>query len=199
MKTALLLSGGIDSLSLLYMLQPDIAVTVDYGQKPAAAEIEASQAACTQLSIEHEVVEIGCSQIGAGSMAVDEGVTWTTKLSAAPEWWPYRNQLIITVAAAYVVKRSVESLIIGTVKGDQRHGDGTANFVHLMDSLLQAQEGRLRLSAPAIEMTSSELVRQSKAPKSLIAWSHSCHTSNIACGTCRGCLKHSEVMMDLGW
>lgn len=42
-KTAILLSGGMDSIALAYWKRPEIAITIDYGQKPAAAEVVASK------------------------------------------------------------------------------------------------------------------------------------------------------------
>lgn len=42
MTTALLLSGGMDSVSIAWWLRPDVALTIDYGQKPAEAEIDAA-------------------------------------------------------------------------------------------------------------------------------------------------------------
>ena len=38
MNTALLLSGGMDSIALAYWKRPDIALTIDYGQAAADAE-----------------------------------------------------------------------------------------------------------------------------------------------------------------
>lgn len=52
MKTALLLSGGMDSLAIAWWKRPDIAITLDYGQEAADAEKRASAAVCAQLGIE---------------------------------------------------------------------------------------------------------------------------------------------------
>ena len=60
MKTGLLLSGGMDSLCIAWWKRPDVAITIDYGQLPAAAEIAASTAICQQLGIEHHILRIDC-------------------------------------------------------------------------------------------------------------------------------------------
>ena len=44
MKTALLLSGGMDSIAIAWWKRPDIALTLDYGQQAANAEIKAATA-----------------------------------------------------------------------------------------------------------------------------------------------------------
>jgi len=195
MKAALLLSGGMDSCSLAWWKRPDLAITIDYGQKAAAAEIHAAGQVAGELSIPHEVIRVDCSSLGSGDMA-----------HAAPdshaktsEWWPYRNQLLLTLASMRAISRGVEQLLIGTLKADgENHLDGTKTFVELVDGLMRFQEGGLRVVAPAIEMSAVELIRLSGIPPSILAWSHSCHKANIACGHCRGCNKYLETYAALG-
>ncbi len=62
----LLLSGGMDSVSLAWWKRPAIALTVDYGQRAATAEIAAAAAVCDALTIRHEVVQVDCSHLGSG-------------------------------------------------------------------------------------------------------------------------------------
>src|SRR5262245_23761200 len=119
-------------------------------------------------------------------------------LAPVPEWWPYRNQLLVTLAASAVISRGVPSLLIGTVKSDAQHADGTSQFVVALSEVMRIQEGGIQVEAPAIELTSAELVRRSDVPLEVLAWAHSCHTSNLACGRCRGCAKHFETMRELG-
>lgn len=194
MKSALLLSGGQDSMALAYWLRPRLAVTVNYGQLPALAEVTAAQALCQQLAIEHLVVNVDCSSLGSGDMSGSAAL----EIAPVPEWWPYRNQLILTLAGAAAVARGAHELLIGTVSTDSSHADGTGIFIEAADRLFSLQEGGLRVRAPAIEMTSSQLVAASGIPMELLAWAHSCHTSRWACGACRGCIKHRNVLYELG-
>jgi 7-cyano-7-deazaguanine synthase len=96
------------------------------------------------------------------------------------------------------VALNIERLIIGCLVTDAQHADGSAAFIAQMSSLLSLQEGSLLLDAPAVELTATELLKQSEVPAELLAWSHSCHTSEYACGLCRGCRKHYETLADLG-
>jgi len=97
------------------------------------------------------------------------------------------------------VALGVTDLMLGTVESDTYHADGTAAFINAMDRLLALQEGHLRLSAPALELTSVELVRRSEIDFPVLCWAHSCHKASVACGACRGCNKHREVMAGLGY
>jgi 7-cyano-7-deazaguanine synthase len=183
----------MDSIAVAYWKRPEIAITVDYGQKPAQAEIQASSEVCRALGIEHLVLRIDCSAIGSGDLAG----TAALPMAPASEWWPFRNQLLVTIAAARVLSRGVNTLLLGTVESDRIHADGTPQFVAAISTLLSLQEGNIRLDAPAIELSSASLVRTSGVPIEILAWAHSCHVSNLACGRCRGCAKHFATMKEL--
>ena len=184
----------MDSVAIAAWKKPEIAFTIDYGQRAAAAEVEASRQVCAELGIEHEAITTPCGKLGSGDMAL------TPALDSAPasDWWPFRNQLLITLAGMRCVSIGVENLMIGTVASDQTHGDGRQGFLDAMNALLDVQEGGLRVTAPALAMSTAELVRTSEIDAGVLAWAHSCHTANVACGSCRGCVKHIEVTRELG-
>lgn len=188
-KRALLLSGGMDSTCLAYWQRPDLCITIDYGQRPAGAEFKAARAVCHALGIEHKCLSVDCSPLGSGDLA------GSAALSVAPasDWWPFRNQLLITLAGAVALQSGCETLLVGAVKSDKYHQDGTPEFVQAISELMQMQEGGLSVEAPAGELSAVELVVQSKVPHDILCWAHSCHTSNYACGECRGCVKHYET------
>lgn len=195
MKSALLLSGGMDSLTLAWWKRPDIAFTLNYGQLAAQAEVEASRTICQQLNIPHHVIDIDCRHLGSGDMAGGEA----SSFAPASDWWPYRNQMLVTLTAMKAISFGVTHLWLGTVRSDGSHKDGTAEFISAMSHLLSQQEGEMVVEAPAIELSTSELVRESGIPADLLAWAHSCHKSYIACGNCRGCNKYMEVFQEVGY
>lgn len=194
MKVALLLSGGMDSISLAWWKRPTFAITVDYGQLASQAEIAASTEVCRQLDIEHHLIRIDCRALGSGDMAG----AGADRHAPASDWWPYRNQLLVTISAMRAITLGANSLLLGTVKSDGSHLDGTQGFVDAMSRLLALQEGQIRVEAPAIAMSTAELVRHSGVPLDLLAWAHSCHKANVACANCRGCNKYFEVLAELG-
>lgn len=195
MSELLLLSGGIDSVSVAAWKKPKICLTVDYGQRSAAAEIRSSSQVCKELGLRHELLVARVSELGSGDMSEQDAKT----LSMHSEFWPFRNQYLVTLGAMAAIKYGCDSVLIGTVITDIRHKDGSPEFISLIDKTLTLQEGGIRLSAPGALMTSEELVLNSKISDGILAWAHSCHTGEFACGNCKGCQKHSEVMMKLGW
>ncbi|NWD73507.1 7-cyano-7-deazaguanine synthase [Pseudomonas gingeri] len=194
MKRALLLSGGMDSLALAWWVRPEIGITLDYGQLAAEAEVSASKAVCKRLEIQHHIVSIDCRAVGSGDMAGAQADAH----APASDWWPYRNQMLLTLAAMKAISLGVTTLYLGTVKSDGSHRDGTPEFIGAISGLMALQEGGMTVEAPAIELSTAELVRKAGVPCDMLAWAHSCHKSNVACGRCRGCNKYLEVWSELG-
>ncbi len=193
MKTMLLLSGGMDSVALCYWKRPDFCVTIDYGQNSAAGECRAAKQVANFLAIPHEVISINCSAIGFGSLQINHRKPPNSRQKVPESWWPYRNQMLITIAAARCVAFGVDRLAIGTVAGDQHYCDGRRSFIDAMAMVLKVQEYRIVLRAPAIALTTEQLIRRSRIPSALLAWAHSCHTAPVACGICAGCEKSARV------
>ncbi|MEQ8748737.1 MAG: 7-cyano-7-deazaguanine synthase, partial [Amphiplicatus sp.] len=167
---ALLLSGGIDSSALAYWMRPDICVTVNYGQRAALGEIAAARAICSELNLEWRLIEADLSTLGSGDM----GDRPPSAQANAPEFWPYRNQMLVTLAAMLLQPEGLDEILIGSVASDL-HADGSPAFVAAMNALLIAQEGAVRFQAPALTLSSENLLRRSKFPRELIGLTFSCH------------------------
>lgn len=190
---AVLLSGGVDSVALTYWFKPDYTITVDYGQRAAATELAVADEVARSLGIPNDVIRVDCSSLGSGDMA---GIAASAHAPVS-EWWPFRNQLLLTLAGMRALTLGVDELIVGSVASDSSHTDGQHVFYARADALMSMQEGGVRVSAPGIALTTVELVQVSGVPRELLAWAHSCHTGPLACGACRGCHKHYGVMKEL--
>lgn len=193
MSKAILLSGGIDSISLAYWQKPSWAITIDYGQLAAETEIRVSQLIARELGMQHKVIRINCGSLGSGDLLKQDSIA----NSPSSEWWPFRNQLLATFALMFGVKVGISEIMVASVKSDGFHKDGTMDFYSKLSNLSSYQEGGILISAPAIQMNTVELVRSSEIPREILFWAHSCHTSNVACGKCRGCLKYHLTISEL--
>lgn len=189
----LLLSGGLESSALAAWLRPPLVLTIDYGQLPARGEAWAARQVCRELGLEHHTVRADCSAVGSGLLAGSA----SDKQAPVPEWWPYRNQLLATLAGAWGISRGATEILVGSIAGDGRHADGRLDFYELLSRLMVLQEGGLRVRAPAIEMSSAELIARSGLNDSVLGWTHSCHVSDLACGSCPGCTKRLHVLTEL--
>ena len=186
---ALLLSGGLDSAAIAAWQRPDVCLTVDYGQRPAKGEIAAAASVARELGLRHEVARVDLSALGLGPLAGRAA----SDLARAPEWWPYRNQMLVTLAGMRFVAEGLTEIMLGAIRTDV-HADGRAPFLRTVDRLMHLQEGGVRVTAPARHLSALELVRRSGIPRSLLGATFSCHVMEYACGRCRGCEKHQETL-----
>jgi 7-cyano-7-deazaguanine synthase len=193
--SVLLLSGGVDSACIAAWKRPDHCLGIDYGQKASAAEQRSAAAIAAHLGLPFTHIRVDASAVGGGLMSQQPSTT----RGAAPEWWPYRNQLLITVAAAWAIAHVHDEVVVGTVAGDgDRHADGRQEFYDAMNALLQAQEGGLSVSVPAIGLSTSELIAISAVDDATLGWTHSCHTGDVPCARCPGCTKRADVLLHAG-
>lgn len=193
MAKGILLSGGLDSVSLAYWQRPAIAISINYGQAAAKKEIEVSSIIARELGMQHHIIKVDCSSLGSGDLVNGNAIEG----SPSSEWWPYRNQLLATLACMKGISLGIDELMVGSVQSDGFHKDGTLGFYERINELMRYQEGHIRITAPAIELSSVELIKTSGIPNSLLHWAHSCHTGDIACGKCRGCLKYQHTLNTL--
>ena len=183
----LLFSGGIDSAAIAWIEKPDALLFVDYGQLPAVGECRAARslAAAMGLPLEERVAPL--TAFGVGSL-----VGGPQRPGVPPEFWPFRNQMLITLAAMAFTHCDHLEILIGTVASGAVHPDGTVSFIEAMSAVLGTQS-RASVRAPAIDMTGDELLARAELPDELLGWTFSCHTGEWACGRCRGCNKHNAV------
>ena len=97
----IILSGGMDSVTLLHARKDEIAlaVTFDYGSNHAAKEIECAKWHCHQLGIEHIVIPLEFmhqyfkSSLLAGGEAIPEGHYADENMKSTVV--PFRNGIML--------------------------------------------------------------------------------------------------------
>jgi 7-cyano-7-deazaguanine synthase len=187
----MLLSGGIDSAAVAAVERPEHTLFIDYGQASAEAERTAARAVANYLGLELTELSVNFSALGCGL------ITGSPQIPNAPspEWFPFRNQFLVTIAAAHAVKNNQHAVVVGLVAGDgRRHADGTPEFIFNLDSLLRSQEMQIRILAPQINTPPSDLLNKSGLPQELVHLTHSCHVSNNPCQVCPGCRRREELL-----
>lgn len=189
---ALLLSGGLDSSAIAFWKRPDICVTINYGQLSWNGELLASKAIAKSLKLKHIQINADVSDIGSGDLAGRDAALG----AKAQEFWPFRNQFLITVGAMALLPRGLSEIWVGTVSSD-RHGDGKRSFLAAIDKLMRLQECRIRVKAPAIGLTTDALLKKSSFPRRFAGLTFSCHRSPYACGQCGGCFKQRDILQKI--
>lgn len=184
----LLFSGGVDSTALAWTARPDRLLFVDYGQRAAAGELRASRSIAAELDLVLDERRVDLAAFGRGSMTGPAALP-----GLPPENWPYRNQMLITLAAMTYADAPRLVILLGTVASDAEHPDGRPAFLDAIDETLRVQSGA-RVEAPSRHLATLDLVRSSGLPRGTLGWTFSCHTGEWACGQCRGCCKRAAVV-----
>lgn len=192
---ALLFSGGLDSTALAFSLKPNWALTIDYGQRAAKGELRAARQIAQHLGIAYDTISAPLGNLGSGDLAMRPSIQG----APASDWWPCRNQLLLTLAVPWALEREVRTLVLGLIASNRLHGDGSAAFVDAMNRALEVQGIAIGIEAPALDLSKAELLRRACVPLEVIAMAHSCQTGEFACGYCRACNAHRAAMEDLGF
>src|ERR1700680_3687438 len=152
----LMLSGGIESTCIAFWKRPHVCVTVDYGQICARTEIEISRAITRELRLEHRVIEAPIKSFGYGLLGGKDAANPDRE-----EFWPFRNQFLATVAAMVLYHERIKEIWFGVVRSDGRFRDSSNEFFRTLDSLVSAQEGNIRIKAPAKNISTETLIKSS--------------------------------------
>lgn len=198
MTDLLLLSGGVDSAAMAAWMRPKICLFVDYGQVPADGERRAARQVVRALGLDLHELTIDGSSVGSGLLAGSPPER-RPDFEPSAEWWPFRNQLLVTLAAGHAIHVGAATVMAASVATDgQRHVDGTAEFYRRLDDVVAMQEGNVRVAAPAAELYPAQLLQRSGITDDVLGWTHSCHVGDLACGVCPGCEKRRRLLAAVG-
>ncbi len=210
MKSVLILSGGIDSSTLLYYLLDkgyDVHVlTFDYGQKHSKeighSKIIAEKAK-SRGKVEHRVVDISSIHelISAGALTSDESIpkAFYSEEVQRRTIVPNRNMIMLSIAVGYAVKIGANEVYYAAHKSDYSiYPDCRKEFVKALDAAVYLANlwTPVEVKAPFADMTKDEIVKlglELKVPYEL-TWS--CYEGKerpcLSCGTC---LERTEAFL----
>lgn len=180
-SAAILMSGGLDSTTLLYDAIAQgvrrIALTVNYGQLQQI-EIERARAICQSLDVEHEVIAIASLPYRGGSYEVCN-----------------RNAALISLGAAIASARGFRAVAIGCNEDDaSAYSDCTPEFISRMDEAMQLACG-VSVIAPYLHGAKAKVVARARRMGVPIGETWSCYNSGPEpCGKCLACLSRSSAL-----
>jgi 7-cyano-7-deazaguanine synthase len=204
MHAVLILSGGLDSTTLLYDLvargdRVD-ALSVNYGQRHAR-ELACAAALCAQLGVRHECVDLralgrllGGSALTDSSVAVPKGHYEEESMKTTVV--PNRNMLLLAVAGAWAISLKADAVAYAAHGGDHAiYPDCRPEFAEALDRALGlADWHRIRLERPYVGLTKADLVRRGAALGVPYEKTWSCYEGGkLHCGRCGTCIERREA------
>ncbi len=155
----------------------ELALTLDYGQKAAAKEIEAAAKISAHFGVEHKIIRLD----------------WLADITDTEQVWvPNRNGLFLNIAASFADAQGFTHIIIGAnAEEAEIFPDNTANFIDRINAAFEfSTQKKPKVVAPLIKCYKSDIVKL--AHKMPLEYVWSCYEGGQSpCGECGSCKINS--------
>jgi 7-cyano-7-deazaguanine synthase len=213
-KAVILLSGGLDSATVLAMARREgrdcLALSIVYGQRHRVELAAAMRVAASLGVAEHVVHELDLRVFGASALTSDIDVP--KDAVGAPgipvTYVPARNTIFLSLALGYAEARDATEIWIGVNALDfSGYPDCRPEFIDAFQQVIRTgtrsgvERGQPRLVAPLLEMTKADIIRHGVALGVDYALTHSCYdpaSDGRACGHCDSCLLRRRGFEEAG-
>lgn len=209
MKTFLILSGGMDSATLLYDLiaQGDTveAIGVNYQQRHRK-ELECAMRLCRTRNVPFDVLDLSSiASFLTGSSQTDMRVPVPLGRYDEPSMKqtvvPNRNMLLLAAAGAVAIARKADRLAYGAHAGDHTiYPDCRPAFVDVMTQALAITDWHpLTLHAPYLHITKGDICRLGLTLGVPYEYTWTCYVGgDRPCGQCGACTERAEAFAFAG-
>nr|WP_314479287.1 7-cyano-7-deazaguanine synthase QueC [uncultured Porphyromonas sp.] len=203
----IVLSGGMDSVTLLYEYQDSLALAVsfDYGSKHNARELPYARLHCERLGIEHLTIPLSFigqyfrSALLEGGGAIPKGSYDEENMAATVV--PFRNGIMLSIAAGLAESRGLTKVYLANHFGDHAiYPDCRASFIRPMhEAILQGTSNAVEVTAPYTDISKGDIARHGKLLGINYAETWSCYEGgDLQCGSCATCIERREAMQEAG-
>lgn len=205
--SVLVLSGGMDSTTMLYEYKERIAlaVTFDYGSNHNAREIACARENCAKAGIEQIVIPLKFmeqyfrSSLLEGADAIPEGHYDDNNMRSTVV--PFRNGIMLAVACGLAESRGLTHVMIANHSGDHTiYPDCRPRFIDAMSEAMRfgTFEG-ITIIAPYTHISKSDIARRGKSLGVDYALTYSCYKGGERhCGRCGTCVERREALEAAG-
>ena len=201
----IVLSGGLDSTTLLYEYQSRIALAVsfDYGSNHNQRELTFAALHCERLGIKHLIIPLDFihqyfhSSLLSGADAVPEGNYDDENMRSTVV--PFRNGIMLAVAAGLAEDNGLQQIMMANHAGDHAiYPDCRPSFVQAMDHAVQAGTyNGVRLFTPYTHLTKADIARRGKTLGIDYSETWSCYKGGEHhCGKCGTCTERIEALRE---
>lgn len=214
-KAIVLLSGGLDSTTALYLAKSQgfdelYAITFLYGQKHDK-ELKSAQAVAKAVGVkEHKIVNLllnqwhGCS-LTDPDIDVKDG---NAERQDIPDTYvPARNMVFLSVAASWADALDITDIFIGVSEVDYSgYVDCREEFIKAMEqavnlgTVLGAEKKQhITIHAPFMHMTKADEVKLGERLGVDFGLTWTCYRGgDKPCGTCDSCLLRAKAFAEAG-
>lgn len=210
-KAVILLSGGLDSTTVLAIAQAQgyhcHCLSFAYGQRQQIELVRAKEIAA-RAGVAHLVLSLDLGKIGGSALTTDQAIPKHRSVVEMGEkipatYVPGRNTIFLSHAAAWAEVLGAFDIFIGVNAMDYSgYPDCRPEFITAFETMLNlgtkagAETGRtFTIHAPLMHLNKGEIIRQGMELGVDYGLTHSCYDPDIkgrACGSCDACLLRAK-------
>jgi len=199
-----LLSGGIDSATALYMTQRNVneiyTMTLVYAETFDREAEAAKKLATTARVKEHITVLLPFYK------DLEKRYHLPPSIQISSAYIPARNIVFYGIAAAYAETLGADKIIFGSNADDSLElPDATSDFIQLMNRLIRIgtregkERGSIEILNPLLTYTKTEVLKLALKLNVPLELTWSCHQDGeMPCGKCRGCRMRLKAFEEIG-
>jgi len=209
-KVVVILSGGMDSATLLYHLADaghEIkTLSINYGQRHVR-ELESAAALSKRLGVEHQIADLrsinpllGASNSLSGTeIDVPEGhyEEENMKLTVVPN----RNMIMLSVAVGWALSLKFDAVAYGAHSGDHAiYPDCREEFAHALDQAVKLCDWHaMRLMRPFVDLDKGDIAKRGHELSVPFELTWTCYKGlEKHCGKCGACQERLEAFAKHG-
>jgi 7-cyano-7-deazaguanine synthase len=201
-KCIVLLSGGLDSATVLKIAQKDfevVALSFDYGQRHKF-ELSAAKMIAKKNSIILNEIKIDLAQFGNSALTDDISVPKNQDIGKEipVTYVPVRNTIFLSYALAFAEVNEIFDIFIGVNALDYSgYPDCRPEFITAFEKMANegtkfAQgEDKIKIHTPLIDLTKAQIITKGIQLGVDYSMTHSCYDpseSGLSCGQCDACI-----------
>lgn len=206
-NSAIIVSGGMDSITLLYDHKDEIAlgISFDYGSNHNAREIPFAKMHCERLGIKHITINLDFmhqyfkSSLLDGAEAIPEGHYADDNMQSTVV--PFRNGIMLAIAIGIAESNNLDQVFIANHGGDHTiYPDCRPEFINAIDAAATAGTyNNVKVIAPYTKITKSDIARIGERLGIDYAETWSCYKGGeVHCGKCGTCVERKEALAEAG-
>ena len=199
----IIVSGGMDSVTLLYDYKDRIAlgISFDYGSNHNAKEIPFAKLHCERLGIKHITIPLDFmhqyfkSSLLEGADAIPEGHYQDENMKSTVV--PFRNGIMLAIAAGMAESYGLSHVMIANHGGDHAiYPDCRPEFIYAMSNATEAGSyNGVTVLAPYTNITKGDIARRGKELGIDYNETWSCYKGGEKhCGKCGTCVERKEAL-----
>ena len=205
--SVIIVSGGMDSITLLYDRQSEIAlgISFDYGSNHNAREIPFAKMHCERLGIPHITINLDFmhkyfkSSLLDGAAAIPEGHYAADNMKSTVV--PFRNGIMLSIAIGIAESNNLDKVFIANHGGDHTiYPDCRPEFICAIDKAANTGTfNNVKVMAPYTNITKGDIARIGKRLGIDYTETWSCYKGGDKhCGKCGTCVERKEALSEAG-